>query len=162
MSDLRFEVDDLTRPVVHRLLEEHLGDMRATSPAESIHALGVEALRAPGVTFWTAWSDRELHGCGALRDLGGGEGELKSMRTAGHARGRGVGATILDFLIAQARRRSYHHVRLETGTQEYFAPARRLYARHGFVTCPPFDAYTADANSVFMVLSLDGFGPNPI
>lgn len=86
---LRFELDDLARPEVHRLLEEHMADMHATSPPESIHALDLKGLRGPAVAFWSVWDGPELRGCGALKDLGGGDAELKSMRTARAARGRG-------------------------------------------------------------------------
>lgn len=155
---LRFELDDLTRPEVHRLLEEHLEDMYATSPAESVHALDLDALRGPGIEFWSAWEgcgdDAELRGCGALKDLGGGVVELKSMRTAAGARGRGVGSAVLMHLLGTARARGAEQVMLETGVEDYFAPARRLYARHGFVERPPFGDYRPDPHSVFMELTL--------
>lgn len=153
---LRFELDDLTRPEVHGLLEEHLADMHATSPAESIHALGLRELRAAGVEFWSAWEGPELRGCGALKDLGGGDAELKSMRTARSAQGRGVGTVMLRHLLKVAAERGYRRVLLETGSQDFFAPARRLYARHGFALCEPFADYVRDPNSVFMKLCLDG------
>lgn len=151
---MRFELDDLARPAVRALIDEHLGDMRATSPPESIHALDHDQLRAEHVTFWTAWDEDGLLGCGALKQLDAEHGEIKTMRTAPAARGRGVGAAVLGFLLAEARRRGYRRVSLETGSQDFFAPARRLYARHGFVVCEPFADYVADPNSVFMTLHL--------
>jgi putative acetyltransferase len=147
-------LDDLARPAVRALIDEHLGDMRATSPPESIHALDHDQLRAEHVTFWTAWDEDGLLGCGALKQLDAEHGEIKTMRTAPAARGRGVGAAVLGFLLAEARRRGYRRVSLETGSQDFFAPARRLYARHGFVVCEPFADYVADPNSVFMTLNL--------
>jgi putative acetyltransferase len=147
-------LDDLARPAVRALIDEHLGDMRATSPPESIHALDHDQLRAEHVTFWTAWDEDGLLGCGALKQLDAEHGEIKTMRTAPAARGRGVGAAVLGFLLAEARRRGYRRVSLETGSQDFFAPARRLYARHGFVVCEPFADYVADPNSVFMTLHL--------
>jgi putative acetyltransferase len=147
-------LDDLARPAVRALIDEHLGDMRATSPPESIHALDHDQLRAEHVTFWTAWDEDGLLGCGALKQLDAEHGEIKTMRTAPAARRRGVGAAVLGFLLAEARRRGYRRVSLETGSQDFFAPARRLYARHGFVVCEPFADYVADPNSVFMTLHL--------
>ncbi|GGM28361.1 GNAT family N-acetyltransferase [Promicromonospora citrea] len=149
-------VDSPARDDVRRLLDEHLTDMYATSPAESVHALDHTALLAPAVTFWTA---REpggtLLGCGALSQLDGTHGEIKSMRTATAARGRGVASAVLAAVLTEARRRGYDRLSLETGTQDYFAPARRLYARHGFAPCGPFGRYVPDPNSTFMTLELD-------
>ena len=149
--------DSPARPDVRRLLDEHLADMFATSPAESVHALDHGALAGPDITFWTARDDGGvLLGCGALKDLGTDEGEIKSMRTARPARGRGIAALILGRILDEAGQRGYHRLLLETGSQEFFAPARRLYARHGFVPCPPFAGYQPDPNSVFMARSLLG------
>ena len=151
---MRFEADDLSRPSVRALIDEHLSDMHATSPPESIHALSHDDLLADHVTFWTAWDGDVLLGCGALKELDGAHGEIKTMRTARDARGQGVGAAVLAFLLDEARRRGYRRVSLETGSQDFFAPARRLYARHGFAECPPFGAYALDPHSVFMTLAL--------
>ncbi|MFT4289316.1 GNAT family N-acetyltransferase [Nocardioides sp.] len=152
--DLRFEFDDLTRPEVLALLEEHLADMYAVSPPESVHALDLDGLRGPAMSFWSAWSGSSLVGCGALKTHADGSVELKSMRVATSARGRGVGAAILSFLLSQARSRAATVVRLETGAEDYFVPARRLYASHGFVERGPFADYVEDPNSVFMELAL--------
>lgn len=148
-SVLRIEVDDLSRPEVRALLVEHLADMHATSPAESVHALDIESLRGADITVWTLWDDEALLGIGALKQLSGDHGELKSMRTSGSARGRGVATMLLTHLLTQARARGYTRVSLETGTEDYFAAARRLYARHGFVECAPFGDYAPDTDSVF-------------
>jgi putative acetyltransferase len=151
--------DSPTRDDVHRLLSEHLADMFATSPAESVHALDHSALSAPSITFWTAREEGALLGCGALKLLESApgpvtSGEIKSMRTAAAARGRGVATSMLRHILNDARARNLEHVYLETGTEDYFAPARRLYARHGFTECPPFADYVLDPNSVFMELRL--------
>ena len=156
---LTIERDDLSRPQVRRLIADHLADMHATSPAESVHALDQAGLAADGVTFWTVWDDGALLGCGALQELGPGEGEIKAMRTDPAARGRGVATHMLGFLLDEARRRGYHALSLETGTQEFFEPARRLYARHGFVPCPPFAGYTHDPNSAYLRLDLTADAP---
>jgi len=151
--------DSPTRHDVHLLLSEHLADMYATSPAESVHALDHSALIAPSITFWTAREDGNLLGCGALKLLGSPtgqsmHGEIKSMRTTATARGRGVAMLMLGHILEDARGRNLECVFLETGTEDYFAPARRLYARHGFTECPPFADYVLDPNSVFMELRL--------
>ncbi len=131
--------------------------MFATSPpAESVHALDHSALKHESMTFWTAREDGVLLGCGALKALSSGHAEIKSMRTASLARGRGVATQMLEHIVAEAARMGYERVSLETGTEDYFAPpARRLYARHGFTECPPFGGdYTLDPNSVFMELAV--------
>ena len=151
---IRIETDDPARPDVHQLLSEHLADMFATSPAESVHALDHSALKHESMTFWTAREDGVLLGCGALKALSSGHAEIKSMRTTSIARGRGVATQMLEHIVAEAARMGYERVSLETGTQDYFAPARRLYARHGFTECPPFGEYTRDPNSVFMELAV--------
>ncbi|GAA3673146.1 GNAT family N-acetyltransferase [Lentzea roselyniae] len=153
-ATLTIEPDDLTRQPVRDLISEHLADMYATSPAESVHALSHADLREPGVSFWTSWSEGVLLGCAALKELSPIEGEIKTMRTRPEARGRGVAAHMLAFLIEESRRRGYRRISLETGSQDFFAPARRLYARHGFVSCPPFADYRPDPTSVFMTLRL--------
>ncbi|MCR1161779.1 GNAT family N-acetyltransferase [Paenarthrobacter sp. UW852] len=151
---IRIETDDPARPDVHQLLSEHLADMFATSPAESVHALDHSALSHESITFWTAREDGQLLGSGALKDHDGGLAEIKSMRTTASARGRGVATLMLEHIVADARSRGYQRLCLETGTEDYFAPARRLYERHGFTECGPFADYTLDPNSVFMELPL--------
>jgi putative acetyltransferase len=140
---------------VRQLLGEHLADMLAASPAGSVHALDPAALSGPAITFWTAREDSTLVGCGALKQLEHGQGELKSMRTAAPARGRGIATLLLAHILAEARFRGYWRLYLETGSQDFFAPARRLYERHGFTSCPPFAGYLPDPNSVFMTLALE-------
>lgn len=153
---IRIDRDNPGRDDVQLLLGEHLADMYATSPAESVHALDAAALSGPAITFWTARGDsNEVLGCGALKKLQQGQGEIKSMRTAAHARGRGIATLLLTHILAEARISGYERVYLETGSQDFFAPARRLYQRHGFSICPPFADYGADPNSVYMTLDLD-------
>jgi putative acetyltransferase len=147
--------DDLTGPQIHALLEEHLRNMGQLSPPESIHALGLDELRKPEITFWTAWSgDALLLGCGALKELSSVHGEIKSMRTASAHRRNGVARAILAHIMEEARKRSYARLSLETGAMQAFEPAQRLYASFGFVYCPPFAEYIEDPNSVFMTRAL--------
>lgn len=141
---------------IEALLREHLAFVAVHSPPESIHALDLEGLRASDVTFWGAWRGDELVGCGALREIDPRHGEIKSMRTAAARRRLGVGRAMLRHLLDVARERGYRRVSLETGAQEGFAPARALYAGHGFTVCGPFDGYVADPASVFMTLRLVG------
>lgn len=128
--------------------------MYATSPAESVHALDLEALRGPGVAFWAAWDGEAAVGCGALKALSADDVELKSMRTSVTARGRGVGTAMLAHLLGEARRRGARRIMLETGPQEFFAPARRLYERHAFAPRGPFGEYAEDPHSCFYELAL--------
>ena len=142
--------DDLRGPEVAALLTEHLADMAAVSPPESCHALNLDGLRQPEVTFWSVWEGPELVGCGALKELDGGHAEIKSMRTAQTHRGKGVGTLMLQHLLAEAGRRGYRRLSLETGSMAFFEPAHRLYRRFGFETCEPFANYVDDPNSLFM------------
>ena len=148
-------LDDLTGPEIRALLDEHLRNMHEVSPPGSVHALALESLRAPEITFWTAWSGDALAGCGALKALSQTHGEVKSMRTALAFRRAGVGRAVLAHIVAEARARSYTRLSLETGSQPAFAPARRLYEGVGFTHCRPFGDYHDDPNSVFMTVRLD-------
>jgi len=151
---VRLTLDDPTAPDVVVLLEEHLADMRATSPPESVHALDPAALAGPGLSFWTVRADGLVLGTAALKELDGEHGEIKSMRTAAAARRRGVAARLLDHLLGEARARGYRRLSLETGSQDFFAPARALYLSRGFVERGPFGDYAHDPYSVFMTLAL--------
>ena len=152
---MRIRLDDLSGPEIQALLAQHLANMHEQSPPESVHALDLSGLRRPEISFWSVWSDAgELMGCGALKELGAGEGEIKSMRTADAHRRRGVARAMLAHIVAEARARGYKRLSLETGTQAGFAPARQLYASMGFVECGPFADYREDPYSVFMTLAL--------
>ena len=146
--------DDLRGSEIAELLREHLRCMTSVSPPESCHALDLEELRDPTVTFWTAWHDSKLAGCGALQELDPTHAEIKSMRTAYAFQRKGVASQMLRHLMREAQRRGYRGLSLETGSMEYFEPARRLYAAFGFAYCAPFGSYIADPNSVFMTLEL--------
>jgi len=139
---------------VIRLLQEHHNNMLEISPPESVHALELDGLRRPDISFWSAWFDSELAGCGALKELKPGHGEIKSMRTANTHLRKGVAAGLLGHIIKEAKRRNYARLSLETGTQAPFIPAHKLYRRFGFVECAPFGEYQEDENSMFMTLAL--------
>lgn len=151
---MEIKVDDLSGPEIRELLEEHLANMRKISPPESIHALPLERLREPEITFWTAWENGELLGCGALKELDAQHGEIKSMRTSSRHLRKGVAKSLLDYIIGEAARRGYRRLSLETGSMEAFDPARQLYCRAGFTFCEPFADYIEDPNSVFMTKEL--------
>ena len=151
---MRIEVDDLSRPEVHALLEEHLANMHELSPAEYVFALDLCELQAADITFWTVWSDERLVGCGALKEHSPTHGEVKSMRTRVSARGLGAGRLVLKHIIAVARQRGYARLSLETGTHAAFAPAHSLYRSLGFEVSGPFGNYVPNEHSVFMSLQL--------
>jgi putative acetyltransferase len=151
---MNIKVDDLTGPEIQQLLREHLADMRRTSPPESVHALDLDGLRKPEITFWTAWNGSELLGCGALKELSAQHGEIKSMRTVSAHRHEGVASSLLSRILEEASRRNYKRVSLETGSMGFFAPARSLYAKFGFKKCGPFADYVEDSNSVYMTREL--------
>lgn len=153
--ELDIREDDLSGPEIRALLREHLEHMLAITPRHSAHALSVEALSAPDITFWSAWDGDVIAGCGALRELDARSGEIKSMRTASGYRRRGVGVTVLRHIIDVARSRGYHALHLETGAFPDFEPARALYIRFGFEPCGPFGSYREDPNTVFMRLTLE-------
>ncbi|NDJ80962.1 GNAT family N-acetyltransferase [Vibrio campbellii] len=151
---MNIEVDNLERAEVIALLEEHLQDMYSTSPPESVHALDLDKLKASEVTFWTGWKEKQLLGCAAIKELDEQHAELKSMRTAPSARGQGVASQLLIHVIEQAKQKGLRRLSLETGSMEFFEPARLLYEKHGFVYCEPFGDYELDPNSQFMTLEL--------
>jgi putative acetyltransferase len=151
---MQIRLDDLSDPEIHALLQEHLRSMKQLSPPESVHALDIEGLRKPDITFWTAWAADELLGCGALKELNPSHGEIKSMRTAHVHRRKGVARAMLRHIMDEALRRSYTRLSLETGSMRAFEPAQRLYASFGFTYCPPFADYVDDPNSVYMTREL--------
>jgi len=152
---VEIRLDDLTGTEIAELLKEHLENMAQNSPAESMHALNLEELRKPEITFWTVWTGTELMGCGALKELDPEHGEIKSMRTVAAHRRKGVASRLLEHILNEAKRRSYKRVSLETGSMDAFAPAHRLYVSYGFKLCGPFADYIEDPNSVFMTKELE-------
>ncbi len=151
---MQIEIDDPARADLYALLDEHLRNMHALSPPESVHALDVNGLKTPDITFWSARDGGVLLGCGALKQLDPEHGEIKSMRTPEALRRTGAGRALLNHILAQARLRGYKRLSLETGTAQAFQAAHRLYLSAGFVHCGPFGGYKLDPHSVFMTLDL--------
>lgn len=147
-------IDDLTGPEVAKLLTEHHEDMHKHSPPESIHAMDLSALQSQDVTFWSAWINGELAGCGALKQLDKHHGELKSMRTARNFLRQGIAAKLLTHILNEAKKHNYTKISLETGTMAAFSPARNMYEKFGFEYCAPFAHYSEDPNSTFMTKNL--------
>jgi putative acetyltransferase len=155
---MRIELDDLGRPQVLALLEEHLRNMYELSPPDKVFAFDASKLKAPGVTFWTAWKGELLLGCAALKELSPTEGEIKSMRTPSAQRRTGAGRALLNHIIEVARSRAYQVLYLETGCHPAFLAARTLYGSVGFKLCGPFGPYRENGNSDFMSLALTQSG----
>jgi putative acetyltransferase len=153
---MQITAGDLDDPRVVDLLRTHLTSARAQTARGSAHALDLNGLRSPDISVWAIWEDGTLLAIGALRRLSPDHGEVKSMHTAQSARRRGAGSAMLRHIMASARKAGISRLSLETGSWEYFRPARALYARHGFVECQPFAGYVLDPNSVFMTLDLRG------
>ena len=147
-------VDDLSGQAIRALIARHLGGMHENSPPESVHALDIDRLKDPAVTFWSAWAGDELAGCGALKRLDASRGEIKSMRVADGFLGKGVGRAVLEHIVAEAQKRGLASLWLETGSTDAFRPAIGLYNSAGFKRCGPFGDYVDDPFSVFMTRRL--------
>jgi len=154
MSRIEIRVDDLSGDATRALITAHLAGMHDTSPPESVHALDVDGLRHPAITFWSAWVDGELAGIGALKRLDAQRGELKSMRVDDRFRGTGVGKALLRHIVQNARENGMTSLWLETGSTAEFLPAKRLYESEGFVECGPFEGYELDPFSIFLTRTL--------
>ncbi|MEO3889393.1 GNAT family N-acetyltransferase [Nonomuraea sp. B5E05] len=151
---MKIVVDDLSSPEIARFLDEHVQQMRFITPLESKHALDLDGLREPGVTFWSVMDGDAVVGCGAIKRLDAGHAEVKSMRTSQARRQSGIASLLLDHIIAEARRMGFTRLSLETGSAEFFLPARRLYEKFGFAYCEPFADYKPDPHSAFMTRTL--------
>jgi len=152
---MEIRTGQLDHPEIIKLLEEHLADMNATSPPESVHALDISSLKEQSVTFWSGWKQDQLLACAAIKCLDAEHAEIKSMRTASTARKQGAASLMLNHALEFARENGFKRVSLETGSMEFFAPARALYEKFGFRYCGPFGSYTLDPNSQFMTLELE-------
>ncbi|GAF63345.1 putative acetyltransferase [Bacillus sp. TS-2] len=148
------KVDDLSSDEVAELIFDHIKSMRKHSPPESKHALDLEALKKPEITFWSAWEDQVIVGCGALQEIEPAHGEVKSMKTAPNHLRKGVAREMLQHIVDEATKRGYQRLSLETGSMEVFKPAVKLYENFGFSRCKPFSNYKEDANSIYMTKEL--------
>ena len=151
---MKIQIDNLESIEVKQLLQEHHEDMLKHSPPESVHALDLSSLKAPDVTFWTAWINGELAGCGALKKLNEKHVELKSMRTSQNFLRKGVAAKLLTYMLGAAKDQSFAKVSLETGTKKAFVPAQKLYKSFGFQECQPFSNYQEDPYSMFLTKAI--------
>ncbi|MEU7915409.1 GNAT family N-acetyltransferase [Microbispora bryophytorum] len=147
---MRIVVDDLSGPRIAEFLREHVREMRSITPLESKHALDLDGLRTPEVTFWSVMDGDTVVGCGALKRLDPAHAELKSMRTAVARKRSGIASLLLNHILAEAGRMGFTRLSLETGSADFFLPARRLYEKFGFGYCEPFADYRPDPHSVFM------------
>ncbi|MFC4531225.1 GNAT family N-acetyltransferase [Sphaerisporangium dianthi] len=155
MSDsITIIVDDLSGSRIAAFLESHLKDMRSITPPESVHALDLDELRKPEITFWSAMDGDVLVGCGAIKRLDAGHAEVKSMRTTPERKRSGIASMLLEHIITEAARMGFARLSLETGSEEFFLPARKLYEKFGFAYCEPFADYRLDPNSVYMTRAL--------
>ncbi|WP_328770145.1 GNAT family N-acetyltransferase [Streptomyces sp. NBC_00286] len=143
-------VDDLSGSEIAEFLDEHVQQMRAITPLESKHALDLDELRKPEVTFWSVRDGDAVVGCGAIKRLDAGHAELKSMRTTPARKRSGIASALLEHVIAEAKRMGFARLSLETGSADFFLPARKLYEKFSFVCCAPFADYQPDSNSTFM------------
>ncbi|MFE3180978.1 GNAT family N-acetyltransferase [Streptomyces violascens] len=151
---MKIAVDDLSGPEIARFLDQHIQQMQSITPPESKHALDLDALRKPEITFWSVKDGDTLVGCGAIKRLDTGHAELKSMRTAPIRKRSGVASLLMEHIITEATRMGFSRLSLETGTAEFFLPARKLYEKFGFTRCEPFADYEPDPNSTFMTKKL--------
>jgi putative acetyltransferase len=151
---MRIAVDDLSGPEIAKFLDEHVQQMRSISPPESVHALDLDELRKPEITFWSVTDDDALVGCGAIKRLDAEHAEVKSMRTTSTRKRGGIASLLLKHIITDAKRMGYARLSLETGAEEFFLPARKLYEKFGFDYCQPFAEYKPDPFSVFMTRKL--------
>jgi len=151
---MKIVIDDLRGPEIARFLDEHVQQMRSITPPESKHALDLDGLRKPEITFWSVLDGDALVGCGAIKRLDAGHAEVKSMRTAPARAHSGIASLLLEHILTEATRMGFARLSLETGSADFFLPARKLYEKFGFAYCPPFADYQPDPHSVFMTRTL--------
>ena len=151
---MRIVVDDLSGPAIAAFLTEHIEEMRSITPLESKHALDLDGLRRPEITFWSVLDGDTVVGCGAVKAIDASHAELKSMRTARARKRSGIASMLLEHILGEAIRMGFDRISLETGSAEFFQPARSLYQKYGFDYCEPFADYTLDPHSVFMTRTL--------
>ena len=141
-------------PEVNELLKKHFIELRSVSPADSTHVLDIAGLKDQSIKFWSLWKNNEIIGCGALKFLEKNHGEFKSIRVTDKFRKAGIGEKIIDHLIEEAKKLEISKLSIETGSGEFFLPARKLFSKFGFKACPPFAHYKKDPNSCYYTLNL--------
>jgi putative acetyltransferase len=151
---MKIVVDDLSGPEIAAFLEAHVAQMRSITPLESKHALDLDGLRCPEITFWSVLDSDLIIGCGAIKRLDESHAELKSMRTKTERKRTGIASCLLEHILSEAQDMGFRRISLETGSADFFQPARSLYGKFGFVYCEPFADYRPDPHSVFMTRAL--------
>ncbi len=141
-------------PKVHELLIKHFIELRAASPEGSAHVLDIPGLKDPSIKFWSLWQNEMLMGCGALKFLEKGHGEFKSIRIHDNFRRMGNGINVINHLISEAKKLDIKKLSIETGSGNFFKPARKLFKQSGFEICGPFAHYKEDVNSVYLTKSI--------
>lgn len=141
-------------PEVNELLKKHFIELRSVSPAGSTHVLDIAGLKDQSIKFWSLWENNEIIGCGALKFLEKNHGEFKSIRVTDKFRKAGIGEKIIYHLIEEAKKLEISKLSIETGSGEFFLPARKLFSKFGFKACPPFAHYKKDPNSCYYTLNL--------
>ena len=139
---------------VNDLLKKHFIELRSVSPAGSTHVLDINGLKDPSIKFWSLWENKKLIGCGALKFLEKDHGEFKSIRVADEFRKKGIGERIINHLIGEAKKLKISKLSIETGAGDFFLPARNLFSKFGFKSCPPFAHYKDDPNSCYYTLDI--------
>ena len=139
---------------VNDLLKKHFIELRSVSPAGSTHVLDIDGLKDPSIKFWSLWENNKLIGCGALKFLEKDHGEFKSIRVADEFKKKGIGERIINHLIEEAKKLKISKLSIETGAGDFFLPARNLFSKFGFKSCPPFAHYNDDPNSCYYTLDL--------
>lgn len=152
---MNIQIGSLDDPQVIDLIREHLAAMEPTAPAESRHALDLSGLSDDSITLWSIWDGNQLAGIAALKRLSPKHAEIKSMKTAKSFLRKGIASQLLSHIIEEAKQSGYQQLSLETGSMNFFAPARNLYSSFGFLECGPFEGYVEDPNSVFMTKYFD-------
>ena len=142
---------------VDELLKKHFLELRSVSPADSCHVLDIDGLKVSSIKFWSLWDNDKLIGCGALKFLEEGHGELKSIRVAESFRNKGYGIKVIQHLILEAKKLNIKKISLETGAGKFFLPARKLFEKCGFKNCKPFDKYKENPDSCYMCLQISHF-----
>ena len=142
-------------PKVHELLSKHFVELRAASPEGSAHVLDITGLKVSSIKFWSLWQDENLIGCGALKFLDEGHGELKSIRIHDNFRNKGYGINVINHLINEAKKLKIKKLSIETGAGDFFLPARKLFKKCKFEECQPFAHYKEDVNSVYLTKIID-------